>query len=171
MAQSKKKKSVKKVSSTKAKKPAAKKAVTKKAPKKAAPKKAAPKKAAPKKVLTKKAAPQKAAKETKKQTINWQQFLTPLDDRLIVEVGGNERTTPSGLLFIPDTVADSSGNARGKVLVVGRGHREKNGRIRPMDVKAGDTVVFTNFSGSKIKIDDKELTILRESEVLGIVGK
>ncbi len=114
---------------------------------------------------------QASKKPSLQEKIIWDQFITPLDDRLIVEIASNERTTPSGLLFIPDTVADTSGNFQAKVLVVGRGHLEKNGKVRPMDVQQGDTVVFAGFSGTKVNINGKDLTILRESEVLGIVRK
>lgn len=107
----------------------------------------------------------------KSNSFNWDEFLTPLDDRLVVEMNSHEKTTTSGLIIIPDTVADTSGNLKAKVLVVGRGHLEKNGKIRPMDVKAGDTVVFSSYAGSKIDIAGQEVMILRESDILGIVGK
>lgn len=119
-----------------------------------------------------KAAPQKAkasSSENAKKTSNWASVLTPLDDRVILEVSGQERRTPGGLI-IPDT-ASVSGNFQGKVVVVGRGHRDNKGRLRPMDVKAGDTVVFSEFSGSKIEVMGTELKILRESEILGILDK
>ena len=77
--------------------------------------------------------------------------------------------TPGGL-YIPDT-ADASGNYKGLVLAVGRGHLDAKGKVRLMDVKAGDTVVFADFAGSKMTIMGKEVLILRESEVLGIVTR
>lgn len=121
--------------------------------------------------VTQKQGAQKPVAQKPVENIIWDQFITPLDDRLIVEIASNERTTPSGLLFIPDTVADTSGNFQAKVLVAGRGHLEKNGKVRPMDVQQGDTVVFAGFAGTKVNINGKDLTILRESEVLGIVRK
>lgn len=159
-----KKKSVK----PKTKKVAANKSA-KKAVKKGSKAKAKPK-SAPKKI---KASPQavkkSATSENAKKTSNWASIVTPLDDRVILEMTGHERRTAGGLI-IPDTVS-LSGNFQGKVVVVGRGHRDNKGRLRPMDVKAGDTVVFSEFSGSKIEVMGTELKILRESEILGILDK
>lgn len=163
--------------------------------KKAASKKAAAKKAAPKKsgALKSKAGPKaplkkadskakagtKAATKTKTKTkasssaiqgksINWENFITPLDDRLIVQVSSGEKMTPGGL-YIPDTVADVSGNRKGTVLVSGQGHRDSKGKMHLMEVQAGDVVVFSEFSGTKMSLLDQEVHILRESEILGIV--
>lgn len=96
-------------------------------------------------------------------------LLTPLDDRLIVKVAQTEKTTASGLLVIPDTVTDVSGNLKAQVLAAGRGHQEKNGKIRPMDVQAGDHVVFSAYAGTKIQIEGEEFLILRESDIMGVV--
>lgn len=109
-------------------------------------------------------------KLAKTANINWSDFLTPLDDRLIVEMSAAEKITAGGL-YIPDTVSDMSGNYQGKVLVVGRGHRDKFGKVTPMDVKTGDVIVFAEFSGSKMEFNGKDIRILRESEVLGIVSQ
>lgn len=127
-------------------------------------------KSAPKKVKTSaKPAKKSTAPENAKKSSNWANILTPLDDRVILEMSAHERRTAGGLI-IPDTVS-MSGNFQGKVVVVGRGHRDNKGRLRPMDVKAGDTVVFSEFSGSKIEVMGTELKILRESEILGILDK
>lgn len=127
-------------------------------------------KSAPKKVKTSaKPAKKSTAPENAKKSSNWANILTPLDDRVILEMSANERRTAGGLI-IPDTVS-MSGNFQGKVVVVGRGHRDNKGRLRPMDVKAGDMVVFSEFSGSKIEVMGTELKILRESEILGILDK
>jgi chaperonin GroES len=188
------------VAKGKAKKPVAKKSPTKKtAAKKAAPKKTAAKKAAPKKVppkkapqkkaaakktvakkaVVKKAAPTKAtamkaapakpfsAPTTKKVDLSG--FVTPLDDRVMVQLTGAEKMTAGGL-YIPDTVADVSGNLQGFVVSVGRGHRNKKGHVRPMDLKVGDKVLFSEYAGSKLKVQDQDVLILRESDVLGVVG-
>lgn len=175
-----------------AKKAAAKKAPVKKAPvkkttaKKAAVKKSAPKKSAPKKVTARKA-PMKAkpgkeksakampvshlVRETKPaKTLDLSGFVTPLDDRLLVQLSGSEKMTAGGL-YIPDTVADTSGNLQGVVVSVGRGHMNKKGHVRPMDVKVGDKIVFSQYAGSKIKIQNEDLIILREPDVMGIVSK
>jgi chaperonin GroES len=94
-------------------------------------------------------------------------FFSPLDDRLIVEEVKKELRTAGGL-FIPDTAAAPSGPKEGIVLAVGRGHRDKKGRMRPLDVKMGDTVLFEAFLGSELKIGDREVTVIRESQLLGI---
>lgn len=176
------KKTPKKVAkkSTPAKKSAKKAASKKTAPKKPASKKVATKKPAVKKAVTKKADVKKTAsklpanhlvKETKPaKTLNLSDFVTPLDDRLIVQVSGAEKMTPGGL-YIPDTVADTSGNLEGFVVAVGRGHMNKKGHVRPMDVRVGDRVVFSEYAGSKIKIQNEDLIILRESDVMGVVSK
>ena len=153
-------------------KKAAKKAVKKAPVKKTSAKKAAPKKAAPKKVKVVAKAPVKASAKsaTTKASVNLQNFVTPLDDRLLVRLAGAEKMTAGGL-YIPDTVSDVSGNLQGQVVAVGRGHRSDKGHVRPMDVKIGDKVVFPEYAGSKIKIQNEDLVILREAEVMGVVSK
>lgn len=161
----------------------AKKAVTKKSPaKKVAAKKSVTKKTTAKQVAPKKT-PAKAQKSAVKAStdhlvkpakqlkkIDLSDFVTPLDDRLLVQVTGAEKMTPGGL-YIPDTVADTSGNLEGYVVAVGRGHMNKKGHVRPMDVIIGDRVVFSEYAGSKIKIQNEDLIILRESDVMGVVSK
>lgn len=95
--------------------------------------------------------------------------MTPLDDRMIVQLNENERMTAGGL-FIPDT-ASIRGQYRGTVLVVGRGHRNEKGLLRPMDVKPGDQVVFEEYAGSKANLNGVDVRIMRESEILAIVEK
>lgn len=165
---------VKKVAKKVAKKTTLKK--TKKVVKKAASSKVVPKKKAmtkksPVKTATKKAATASAKKTTVSQ--HYQDTLTqlsPLDDRILVRLSEAERRTPGGL-YIPDTVADVSGNLAGQVMAIGRGHMSKKGHVQPMDVKIGDKVVFADYSGTKIKIKNEDLVILRESELLGVVSK
>jgi chaperonin GroES len=164
-----------------------KKAVKKAASKKAAPKKAAVKKAVAKKPVAKKAPAKKAAtpkaakvstsvnqhlvkQAAPKKIVDLSNFVTPLDDRVIVQISGADKMTAGGL-YIPDTVADVSGNLHGTVVAVGRGHVSKKGHLRPMDVQVGDSIVFSEYSGSKIKIQNEDLIILRESEVMGVVSK
>jgi chaperonin GroES len=106
----------------------------------------------------------------KKANVSWENFLTPLDDRLLVEIASGERMTAGGL-YIPDTAADLSGNFKGKVVVAGRGHRDDKGRVRPMDVRTGDTVLFSEDAGTRLNLMGQEILLLRESDVLGIVDK
>jgi len=104
----------------------------------------------------------------KKSESYFKSYLKPLDDRMVILVGANERVTAGGL-FIPDTVTDVSGNFQGKVMAIGRGHMNKKGRVQPLDVSVGDKVVFSQFSGSQIDVDGNNIMIIRESDVLGIV--
>ncbi len=99
---------------------------------------------------------------------NLSALFSPLDDRLIVEAV-EAATRTAGGLYIPDTVDASDRPQQGKVLAVGRGHRMKKGRIRPLDVQLGDTVLFESFAGSAIKIGSREVMVIRESQLLGIV--
>lgn len=178
------KKVVKKATPKKAAKPAAKKKVVKPVAKKAAAK-AAPKKTAKKPVkaakTTKPAKAPKApapisvshlakAETSKKKLVDLSDFVTPLDDRLIVQTSGADKMTAGGL-YIPDTVADVSGNMQGTVVAVGRGHMSPKGHLRLMDVQVGDKVVFSEYAGSKINLQNEDLVILRESEVMGVVSK
>lgn len=161
----------KKAAKAPAKKTAAKKSITKSKVKAKAPVKATAKKP----TSAKKATPQKGTAkttETRKadKIVDLSNFVTPLDDRLIVQTAGSEKMTAGGL-YIPDTVSDVSGNMQGFVVAVGRGHLNKKGHVRPMDVKVGDKIVFAEFSGSKIKLQNQDLIILREGDVLGVVSK
>lgn len=152
-------------------KPAAKAAAKKAATKQTKPvAKAAAKKTAASKAPAKKATPAKAVATApeKKSESYFKSYLKPLDDRMVVLVGANERVTPGGLI-IPDTVTDVSGNFQGKVMAIGRGHMSKKGRVQPLDVALGDKVVFSQFAGSQVDVDGNNIMIIRESDVLGIV--
>lgn len=104
----------------------------------------------------------------KARLVDVSDFVTPLDDRIIVQASEGEKITAGGLI-IPDTVSTISGNKKGVVLAVGRGHVDKKGRVRPMDVKAGDNIVFPDFTGSKIIYQGQDLIILRETDVMGVL--
>jgi len=101
--------------------------------------------------------------------VNLSKILTPLDDRVVVQISESMRVT-SGGLYIPDTVSDVSGNKEGTVVAVGRGHKDKKGKVLPMDVKVGDKVLFSGYAGSPFQWNSQELLILRENELLGIVN-
>lgn len=93
--------------------------------------------------------------------------LRPLADRLVVEPLEQEERTSTGL-YIPETAKEKP--QQGKVLAVGPGaFKEGSSERIPMDVKVGDKVLFAKYGGSEIKIDSRELKILRESDVLAIV--
>ena len=94
--------------------------------------------------------------------------VRPLHDRIIVERidEGEQRV---GGIIIPDTAKEKP--QQGKVIAVGTGRIEKDGKVTPLDVKAGDTILFGKYAGQEIKIDGKELLIVREEEVLGVIEK
>jgi chaperonin GroES len=94
--------------------------------------------------------------------------LQPLGDRLIVEVLDEEQTTASGIV-LPDTAKEKP--QRGRVLSVGPGGRNDSGDLVPLDVAEGDTIIFSKYGGTEVKVGGDELLILRESDVLAkVVG-
>jgi len=92
--------------------------------------------------------------------------IRPLHDRLIVRRLEEERKSAGGIV-IPDTVKEKP--VQGLVLAVGKGRILENGDIRPLDVKAGDKVLFGKYSGTEVRIDDEELLVMREEDVMGVV--
>ena len=95
--------------------------------------------------------------------------LKPLDDRIVVKPNEAEQTTASGLV-IPDTAKEKP--QQGEVLAVGPGKRsEQTGDIIPVDVKVGDTVVYSKYGGTEITIDGEDLLILTSRDVLAVVTK
>jgi chaperonin GroES len=91
----------------------------------------------------------------------------PLHDRVVVKrLEGEEKT--KGGIFIPDTVKEKP--QEGKVIAVGPGGRDENGKRTPLDVKAGDRILFGKWSGTEVKIDGDDLLIMKESDILGVVG-
>lgn len=93
--------------------------------------------------------------------------LRPLQDRIIVERIEEETTTAGGII-IPDTVSKEKPQ-EGKVIAVGKGKKNEDGKLIPMDVKVGDRVLFGKYSGSDVKIDGDEYLIMREDDILGVV--
>jgi chaperonin GroES len=91
--------------------------------------------------------------------------VKPLQDRLIVKRLAEEERSKGGII-IPDTAKEKP--QQGKVVAVGPGKRD-DGKVLPLDVKAGDTVLFAKYAGTEIKLDGDEHIILREDDVLGIV--
>jgi chaperonin GroES len=92
--------------------------------------------------------------------------IRPLHDRILVKRLDEESKTAGGL-FIPDSAKEKPIQA--KVIAVGAGKHDKNGKVIPLDVKAGDRVLFSKYSGSDIKIDGEEHLILREEDLLAIL--
>ena len=89
--------------------------------------------------------------------------LKPLDDRVVVEPMDAEETTAGGIV-LPDAAREKP--QRGKVVAVGAGHLNKDGKRNAMTLNKGDVVMFGKYAGSDVEVDGKELKILRESEVL-----
>lgn len=92
--------------------------------------------------------------------------VRPLHDRLIVK-RVEETETVKGGIIIPDTAKEKP--QEGKVIAVGNGKKNEDGKVIPLDVKAGDRILFGKYSGTEIKVEDEEYLILREDEVLGII--
>jgi chaperonin GroES len=92
--------------------------------------------------------------------------VRPLRDRVVLERVGEAEEKVGGII-IPDTAKEKP--QQGKVIAVGSGRVNDKGDVLPLDVKAGDTVLFGKYSGSEIKVDGKEYLIVREDEILGVV--
>lgn len=92
--------------------------------------------------------------------------IRPLQDRIIVKRTEEEETTKGGLI-IPDTAKEKP--QEGKVIAVGKGKVGDDGKVLPLDVKAGDLVLFGKYAGTEIKIDGEEHLIMREDDLLGVV--
>jgi chaperonin GroES len=92
--------------------------------------------------------------------------LKPLGDRLIVRAIEEEETTASGLV-LPDTAKEKP--QKGKVLAVGEGRLDDEGKRLPLDVSDGDEVLYSKYGGTEIKVDGEDLLVLRESDVLAKV--
>ena len=90
----------------------------------------------------------------------------PLHDRILIK-RIEEKETAKGGIIIPDTAKEKP--QEGEVIAVGNGKMSEDGKVVPLDVKAGDRILFGKYSGSEIKMDDEEYLILKEEEVLGIV--
>ncbi|MBY0274643.1 co-chaperone GroES [Candidatus Binatia bacterium] len=92
--------------------------------------------------------------------------IRPLQDRVIVKRVAEEEKSKGGII-IPDTAKEKP--QEGKVVAVGKGKVGEDGTVRPLDVKAGDRILFGKYSGTEIKIDGEEHLILREDDILGVL--
>ena len=91
----------------------------------------------------------------------------PLHDRVVVKRLGDEEQ-PAGGIIIPDTAQEKP--MEGKVIAVGPGERSDDGKLTPLDVKAGDRILFVKWSGTEVKIDGDDLLIMKESDIMGVIG-
>ena len=92
----------------------------------------------------------------------------PLHDRVLVK-RVKQDTKSAGGIIIPDTVQEKP--MEGKVIAVGSGAKSEDGKVTPLDVKAGDKILFGKWSGTEVTIDGDELIIMKESDILGIITK
>ena len=92
--------------------------------------------------------------------------LRPLQDRILVERVDEDEKTKGGII-IPDTAKEKP--AQGKVVATGNGRIGEDGKLLPMDVKVGDTILFSKYGGTDVKIDGVEYLILRQDDVLGVI--
>ena len=91
----------------------------------------------------------------------------PLHDRVVVRRVDSEEKTAGGII-IPDTAKEKP--MEGEVISVGPGARSEDGKIHPLDVKAGDRVLFGKWSGTEVKLNGEDLLIMKESDIMGIIG-
>lgn len=94
--------------------------------------------------------------------------LRPLHDRVVIKRADTEIKTAGGIL-IPDTAGEKP--QEGEVIAVGPGGRDEAGKLIPIDLKKGDKVLFGKWSGTEVKIDAKELLIMKESDIMGVLEK
>ena len=92
----------------------------------------------------------------------------PLHDRVLIRRVEEEEKTAGGII-IPDTAKEKP--MEGEVVAVGPGARGEDGKIQPLDVKAGDRVLFGKWSGTEVKIDGEELIIMKESDIMGVIER
>ena len=92
--------------------------------------------------------------------------IRPLHDRVIVKRLEEERTSPGGIL-IPDTAAEKP--VQGKIVAVGKGKILEDGKVRELDVKVGDKILFGKFSGTEVKVDGEDLVVMREEDVMAVI--
>jgi chaperonin GroES len=92
--------------------------------------------------------------------------IGPLHDRVIVRRSDEERLSSGGIV-IPDSATEKP--MRGEVIAVGNGKVLDNGDIRPLDVKAGDRVLFGKYSGTEVKVSGEEVLVMREDDILGVI--
>ena len=92
--------------------------------------------------------------------------IRPLHDRVVVKRMEEERTSAGGIV-IPDSATEKP--SRGEVIAAGNGKLTDSGELRPLDVKAGDKVLFGKYAGTEIKVDGEELLIMREDDILGVI--
>jgi chaperonin GroES len=92
--------------------------------------------------------------------------IRPLQDRVLVERVDQEEKSSGGII-IPDTAQEKP--MEGKVMAVGNGSRSDDGKLVPLDVKKGDRILFGKWSGTEVKLDGKDLIVMKESDIMGVI--
>lgn len=92
--------------------------------------------------------------------------IRPLHDRVVIKRMEEERTSPGGIV-IPDTAAEKP--IKGEVVAVGKGKILESGEIRPLDLKAGDRVLFGKYSGTEVKVEGEDFLVMREDDVMAVI--
>ena len=92
--------------------------------------------------------------------------LKPLHDRVIIKRTEEERTSPGGIV-IPDSATEKP--IKGKVIAVGKGRILEDGKVRQLDLKAGDKVLFGKYSGTEVKVDGEELLVMKEDDIMAVI--
>ena len=92
--------------------------------------------------------------------------IRPLHDRVIVKRLEEERTSPGGIV-IPDSAAEKP--SQGKIVAIGKGKILEDGSVRPLDVKAGDKILFGKYSGTEVKVDGEDLLVMREEDIMAVI--
>jgi len=93
--------------------------------------------------------------------------IRPLHDRVLVKRSEEERKSPGGIV-IPDNATEKP--VMGKVVAVGNGKALENGEFRPLDVKAGDKILFGKYSGTEVKLDGEDYVVMREDDIMAVLG-
>jgi chaperonin GroES len=91
----------------------------------------------------------------------------PLHDRVVVKRLDSEEKTKGGII-IPDTAKEKP--SEGEIIAVGPGGRDETGKLIPLDVKKGDRILFGKWSGTEVKLDGQDLLIMKESDIMGVIG-
>ena len=92
--------------------------------------------------------------------------IRPLEDRVVIQQIEAEEKTAGGIV-LPDTAKEKP--SQGEIIAVGPGGRDESGKLIPIDLKVGDTVLFGKWSGTEVKIDGQDLLIMKESDIMGVI--
>ena len=92
--------------------------------------------------------------------------IRPLHDRVVIKRMEEEKASPGGII-IPDSATEKP--IKGEVIAVGNGKIQDNGKVQPLDVKVGDTVLFGKYSGTEVKVDSDELVVTKEDDIIAVI--